>query len=368
MNTAGRAVFSEEVYSADDIAQAAGVPVADVERGLRLGRVLSVHGYVTQADAVRLVRALVAGEPLRPGDGAPLTLFTERKRRGTLGLVASGVLHTGFTLLLLLATSLGLLNASATEQFVQDPTPVRLVFLTTPGPGGGGGGGGLKIPLPARRAERKTVIKKKLSSPVPEVRRQVPPPQPAPPAPPPQPIEPKVVPPKIEPPPIAPPPPAVQAPVAPAPADATDTIGVPTSAPTPPSASQGAGTGGGAGTGSGTGLGEGRGSGIGPGSGGGTGGGPYRSGAGIEPPTLQREVKASYTDEARRRGIEGEVLLEIVVRRDGSVGDVRIMRSLGSGLDQRAIDAVRQWRFGPARRHGAAVDVIVEVAVQFKLR
>jgi protein TonB len=79
-------------------------------------------------------------------------------------------------------------------------------------------------------------------------------------------------------------------------------------------------------------------------------------------------VKGTYTDDARRRGIQGDVLLEIVVRRDGSVGDVRLLRGLDRGLDQRAIDAVRQWRFSPAKRHGAPVDVIVEVGVEFKLR
>jgi TonB family protein len=136
----------------------------------------------------------------------------------------------------------------------------------------------------------------------------------------------------------------------------------------PDTESQGAGTGGGAGTGHGTGNGEGLGSGIGDGSGGGIGGGPYRPGSGIEPPRLVREVKAEYTDEARRRGVSGDVLLEIVVRRDGSVGDVRLVRGLGSGLDQRAVQAVRQWRFEPARRLGAPVDVLVEVAVEFMLR
>ena len=54
--------------------------------------------------------------------------------------------------------------------------------------------------------------------------------------------------------------------------------------------------------------------------------------------------------------------------RDGSVGDVKILQGLGGGLNDRAVQAVRQWRFAPARRQGAAVDVIVEVAVEFKLR
>jgi TonB family protein len=62
------------------------------------------------------------------------------------------------------------------------------------------------------------------------------------------------------------------------------------------------------------------------------------------------------------------VLLEIVVRHDGTVGDVRVVRGLGSGLDQRAAQAVRQWRFAPARLKGAPVDVVVEVAVEFRLR
>jgi periplasmic protein TonB len=132
--------------------------------------------------------------------------------------------------------------------------------------------------------------------------------------------------------------------------------------------SRGSGTGGGVGTGTGTGIGEGDGSGIGEGSGGGMGGGPYRPGSGIEPPRLLREVKPDYSEEARQRSIQGEVVLEIVVRRDGSVGEVRVLQGLGHGLDRRAIDAVRQWRFAPARRQGTPVDVMVEVAVEFKLR
>jgi TonB family protein len=56
------------------------------------------------------------------------------------------------------------------------------------------------------------------------------------------------------------------------------------------------------------------------------------------------------------------------VRRDGSVSDVRLLAGLPHGLNERAIAAVRQWRFAPATRLGQAVDVIVEVAVEFKLR
>ena len=57
-----------------------------------------------------------------------------------------------------------------------------------------------------------------------------------------------------------------------------------------------------------------------------------------------------------------------MVRHDGTVGDVKIMEGLAGGLNERAVQAVRQWRFTPARRQGAPVDVIVEVAVEFKQR
>ncbi len=68
------------------------------------------------------------------------------------------------------------------------------------------------------------------------------------------------------------------------------------------------------------------------------------------------------------RGVTGDVVLEIVIKSDGSVGDVKVLRGLGSGLDERAVTAVRNWRFAPARRLGSPVDVIVEVEVEFSLR
>ena len=231
---------------------------------------------------------------------------------------------------------------------------MRLVFRQIPGPGGGGGGGGLQQPKPAPKAMREGT--RKISSPIPE-RKEPPPIVPVP-----KPPEPKPEPPlKAEPLPV------VEAPIITAPADPRTRIGV-LEQTTAEADSHGPGKGGGAGTGSGTGLGSGDGSGVGPGSGGGTGGGPYRPGSGIEPPRLLREVKADYTEDARQRSISGEVVMEIVVRRDGSVGDVRILRGLGGGLNDRAVQAVRQWRFAPATRLGSPVDVIVEVGVEFRLR
>jgi TonB family protein len=209
-----------------------------------------------------------------------------------------------------------------------------------------------KAPPPKALREGRRAI----SSPLPERRE-------------PKPIEPAPAPPEPKP---APPLkaeqlPMIVAPIITAPADRQSRVGV-LQQTTAETQSHGPGSGGGAGTGAGTGLGEGQGSGVGPGSGGGTGGGPYRPGSGIEPPRLLREVKADFTEDARQRGIAGDVILEIVVRRDGSVGDVKILQGLGGGLNDRAVQAVRQWRFTPAYRQGAAVDVIVEVAVEFKLR
>lgn len=158
------------------------------------------------------------------------------------------------------------------------------------------------------------------------------------------------------------------APVVPVAADARNQEGLMNETPEDAPPSQGPGSGGGTGSGHGTGIGEGDGSGIGPGDGGGIGGGPYRPGSGVSPPRLLREVRADYTDEARRANITGEVLLEIVVRRDGTVGDIRMLRRLDAGLDQRAVQAVRQWRFAPATLKGVPVDVIVEVGVEFRLR
>jgi TonB family protein len=340
-----------ELYTIREIAAAADVPVELVLQLADSDRLLIVDGLLREADAVALVRSL----RMTPGDRSPLSPIVPTPRRGGLPLAASGTLHAAVVAAFLIASSLGLLKANDTDATIPDKTPVRMVFMITPGPGGGGGGGGLQIPSPPPRAERKAPVVKKTSSPVPPPRPYRPPPRP-------------VTRELVTPPPRRPTPLPVRAPVVPDPGDAQDVVGVMDAPPTPAQPSPGPGTGGGVGSGQGTGLGEGDGAGIGAGSGGGTGGGPFRPGSGIEPPQLLREVRPSYTDEARRRALEGDVVMEIVVRRDGTVGDVRVLRTLGSGLEQRAIAAVRQWKFAPARRLGSAVDVVVEVAVGFALR
>jgi TonB family protein len=270
-------------------------------------------------------------------------------------LAVSSTLHVAALALVLFVATFNLAPRAATMRIEERQNdPMRLVFRPIPGPGGGGGGGGLQQKAPPPKAMREG--RHKISSPMParqEAKTIIETPKPPEP--------------KPEPPLKAEQLPVVVAPIVTAPADTRNRVGVleDTRVATD---SHGPGKGGGAGTGTGTGLGEGDGSGVGPGSGGGTGGGPYRPGSGIQPPRLLKEVRADYTEDARQRGLSGEVELEIVVRRDGSVGDVRILRGLGGGLNDRAVQAVRQWRFSPAQRQGVPVDVIVEVAVEFKLR
>jgi len=134
-------------------------------------------------------------------------------------------------------------------------------------------------------------------------------------------------------------------------------------------ASQGPGSGSGVGDGTGTGIGPGRGPGLGPGSGGGVGGGVYRPGGGVSPPRVLVQVKPSYTDEALRLRIQGAVVLELIVRRDGEPSDIRVVRSLDpGGLDLEPVAAVRRWRFVPGQLAGSPVDVQVTVMLDFAIR
>lgn len=343
-----------ELYSPREIASAAGVPVEQVVAALGPS---AAGAYVPHADAVRLGRQLARrAAASRPSRSTMFSSVADAHgpRRPLLPIALSSTVHVGLAAILVFLAGLNFApRAAALRIDDQKNDLLRLVFLATPGPGGGGGGGGLLQKAPAPKAMREGT--RTISSPVP-IRKEPKPIAPAPMRP-----EPKPEPLKSEPLPV------VVAPIIAAPADPRDRIGV-LEQTTTQDDSHGPGKGGGAGTGAGTGLGPGEGSGIGPGSGGGTGGGPFRPGSGIAPPRLLHEVKADYTEDARQRGISGDVVMEIVVRRDGSVGDVRILQGLGGGLNERASQAVRQWRFAPAQRLGSAVDVIVEVAVEFKLR
>jgi periplasmic protein TonB len=126
----------------------------------------------------------------------------------------------------------------------------------------------------------------------------------------------------------------------------------------------------GAGPGSQRGSGEGDGNGLGPGRHGSTGDGPGGPGSSVQPPELIAQVRPEYTSGAMLARVQGVVGLEAVVMPDGTVGDVRIIRSLDRsfGLDQQAISAVKRWRFRPARRLGTAVPMFVSIELTFSLR
>jgi periplasmic protein TonB len=143
-------------------------------------------------------------------------------------------------------------------------------------------------------------------------------------------------------------------------------IGDPNGVIGPPSA--GPGTGGGIGTGTGTGIGPGRGAGLGPGEGGGIGGGAYAVGGGVSEPRILSQVQPEYSDDARKARMQGTVELLIIVRADGTVQFDSVRKSLGYGLDQKAIEAVKQWKFMPGRKDGRPVPVYVSVLVNFSLR
>src|SRR5690348_13199158 len=131
--------------------------------------------------------------------------------------------------------------------------------------------------------------------------------------------------------------------------------------------SNGTGSGGGIGSGSGGGVGSGRGPGVGPGWGGGIGGGPYRVGGGVSAPRALYAPDPEYSEEARKAKYQGTVVLLVVVGPDGKPHDIRVHRSLGLGLDEKAVEAVRQWKFEPARKDGAPVAVQINVEVNFRL-
>jgi periplasmic protein TonB len=134
--------------------------------------------------------------------------------------------------------------------------------------------------------------------------------------------------------------------------------------------SNGSGSGGGMGTGSGGGIGSGNGGGLGPGSGGGTGGGVFRAGQdGVGMPVCVYCPKPEYSEEGRKARFMGTVYLNVVVLANGKAGEIKLIKGVGMGLDEKAIETVRtQWTFKPAiGPNGKPVPTIVPVEIAFQL-
>jgi protein TonB len=306
-----------DIFTVDEIARAAGVPRPVVEQLVESGRIRPIgsSALFRAADAVRagrLAREMAAATVQIDAAATPSILApslaeparSPRHERRLSALVSSAA-HVALGSFVVWATT----GAAQTAPVAIIPK-TRLVFLAGPGPGGGGGGGGR-----APRAETPRIAR-----PRPARSEQA----------------------------VAEPPPL--------PSRTLVSAVAATSGDNHQEAEEVDGSGPGVGPGTDD------------GSGGGAGGGPYRPGSGIDPPRLLREVKAQYTEDARRRRVTGSVVLEIVILKDGAVGDVKVLRGLGFGLDEKAASAVRNWRFAPARRLGEPVDVIVEVEVDFSLR
>jgi periplasmic protein TonB len=132
-------------------------------------------------------------------------------------------------------------------------------------------------------------------------------------------------------------------------------------------ASNGFGSGGGMGSGRGGGVGPGSGPGFGPGSGGGMGGGVYKIGGGVSSPSLIFKVEPEYSEEARKAKFQGTVLLYVEVDEKGLPRNIRVIRPLGLGLDQKAIEAVEKWKFSPGKKDGKPVAVQAQIEVNFRL-
>ena len=121
------------------------------------------------------------------------------------------------------------------------------------------------------------------------------------------------------------------------------------------------------GNGSGTGLGSGNGSGIGPGSGGNIGGGLRRVGGGVSAPQVIYQVEPEFSEEARKAKVAGNVLVSLIVDANGRPQSVHVSRGIGMGLDEKAVEAVRQYKFKPAMEGGKPVPVRVDVEVNFQI-
>ena len=132
-------------------------------------------------------------------------------------------------------------------------------------------------------------------------------------------------------------------------------------------ASQGSGSGSGFGHGMGGGIGGGRGIGAGPGSGGGYGGGLMSVGGGVSAPQVIHSAEPAFTDEARRANYQGNVSVQLIVDSEGNPQNVRLVSHLGMGLDEKAIEAVRQYKFKPAMYQGHPVAVQILIDVDFHL-
>jgi TonB family protein len=206
-------------------------------------------------------------------------------------------------------------------------------------PSGGGGGGGDRSPLPAAKGRLPKISPRQFTPPV-QVFNNLDPKLP---------MEPSI---------IAPPDVNMPNNNLPQYGDPLAKIGPPSNGP---------GSGGGIGSGSGGGIGSGKGPGFGPGEGGGFGGGVFRVGGGVTAPVPLYRPEPEYSEEARKAKYQGTVVLYVEVDASGHPRNLKVMRSLGLGLDEKAMEAVEKWKFRPGYKDGKPVTVAATVEVNFRL-
>lgn len=251
--------------------------------------------------------------------------------------LASIAVHVGVILLLLFVASLRPVQNLVKQQISGIEVDLRPYIATSKKQSsGGGGGGGARQPLDASKG--------KLPKPAP---KQFTPPRVDPIENPKLPMTPSIIAPEDV--------PNIQANNY---GDPLSKLGIP---------SNGTGFGGGIGSGSGGGVGPGKGGGFGPGTGGGFGGGAYRIGGGVSAPSVLSKVEPEYSEEARKAKWQGTVVLQLVVDDQGRPQNLKVLRSLGLGLDQKAIEAVEKWRFKPGMKDGKPVPVMATIEVNFRL-
>jgi periplasmic protein TonB len=277
---------------------------------------------------------------------APDEIWGKYNNYRSNGVAMSAVIHMVLISLLLSGAFFG-------HEIVQRVAPRQTVTLIAPSPEtyalptarkiiSGGGGGGDRDPLPAPKGHLPKAALQQITPPAIIMRNE----------------RPKLA---VEPTVVIPPQVHVADNHMPSLGTSSSTV-MPAAPP-----SNGTGSGGGIGSGSGGGVGVGHGPGVGAGSGGGIGGGVYKVGGGISAPQAISAPDPDYTEEARRAKKQGTCVLWLIVDAAGRPRDIKVVRGLGLGLDAKALDAVRQWRFQPALKDGKPVDVQISVEVEFHL-
>lgn len=256
------------------------------------------------------------------------------------GLLLSTIIH--------IAIAVSLLVLGKYAQMSRRPASSLEIFMISPNSSGissplslkrGGGGGGDRSPQPASKGKSPKVSLKQLAPPAAEISNE----------------QPKLA---VEPTIIAPP--ELQSTVINFGqlGDVFAQIALPSGGP---------GFGGGTGSGGGGGIGPGSGLGIGPGSGSGAGGDVSGVGNGVIAPRIIRKVNPEYSDEARKERYQGTVVLYVEIDTDGNVRKIEVRKRLGLGLDEKAMEAVRQWKFSPGTKDDQPVVVAAIVEVIFRL-